>query len=211
MDGGSPFGPVVSNANLLGTIFHLVGPEQFRPDFVEQARAVRLNNSGTQVYLALRPGEMIDESECGDLMFSSPPPSSRTDLLLSPDITSRAYSFYYPKTRPGHDRCMVVASTNAQYHDWADLSPADYQVRKRELIESTIEATAKYVPRFDGSWTEPRPPRPSRSNTTQNTSTAPISARSMKGWPSAEACPSRLPASTTWAAWGLSCRVGWAR
>lgn len=137
---------VVSNANLLGTILNLVGPEQFPQDFVEQARAVRLNNSGTQVYLALRPGEMIDESACGDLMFSSTAPVFRTDLLLSTNITSRAYSFYYPKTRPGHDRCMVVASTNALYSDWADLSPADYRVRKRELIESTIDATAKYVP-----------------------------------------------------------------
>ena len=137
---------VVSNANLLGTIFNLVGPEQFRGDFVEQARAVRLNNSGTQVYLALRPGEMIDESVCGDLMFSSTAATFRTDLLLSPAITSRAYSFYYPKTRPGHNRCMVVASTNARYSDWSDLTPADYQARKRDLIESTIDATAKYLP-----------------------------------------------------------------
>ena len=48
---------VVSNANLLGTIFNLVGPEPWDADFLEQARAVRLNNSSTQVYMALKPGD----------------------------------------------------------------------------------------------------------------------------------------------------------
>ena len=53
---------VVSNANLKATIFHLVGEASWDPDFLEQARAVRLNNSSTQVYMALRPDEMIDEA-----------------------------------------------------------------------------------------------------------------------------------------------------
>jgi len=137
---------VVSNANVKTTVFDLVGHEHFDPDFVEQARAVRLNNSSTQVYMALRPGERIDEQSCGDLLFSSTAPAFRTELLLSRNITSRAYSFYYPKTRPGRDRCVVVASTNANYHDWADLSKEEYAQSKQELIESTIEATSKYVP-----------------------------------------------------------------
>ncbi|MGA2799464.1 MAG: FAD-dependent oxidoreductase, partial [Thermoguttaceae bacterium] len=62
---------VVSNANLTGTIFNLAGQENFDADFIEQARAVRLNNSSTQVYIALQPGEMIDHDTCGDLLFSS--------------------------------------------------------------------------------------------------------------------------------------------
>jgi hypothetical protein len=41
-----------------------------RPHFVDEARAVRLNNSSTQVYMALKPDEQIDEST-GDLLFSS--------------------------------------------------------------------------------------------------------------------------------------------
>lgn len=137
---------VISNSNLPGTIFNLVGPENFDADFIEQARAVRLNNSSTQVYIALKPGEMIDERTCGDLLFSSTAPEFRTDLLLSRKITSRTYSFYYPKTRPGSNRCYVVASTNANYHDWADLSPADYAAGKRELIDDTLDALCKYVP-----------------------------------------------------------------
>ena len=137
---------VVSNANLPGTIFNLVGQENFDADFIEQSRAVRLNNSSTQVYIALKPGEMFDEQTCGDLLFSSTAPEFRTDLLLSRKITSRTYSFYYPKMRPGSDRCYVVASTNANYSDWAGLNPQEYAAGKRDLLESTLDALGKYVP-----------------------------------------------------------------
>ncbi len=136
---------VMSNANLKFTIFNLVGEEHFDPKFVDDARAVRLNNSSCQVYIALRPGEVIDES-CGDLLFSSTAPLFRTEALLSRDVTSRTYSFYYPRTRPGSDRCLVVSSTNANYADWASLSEEDYQASKLDLIETTIAALEKYVP-----------------------------------------------------------------
>ena len=124
---------VVSNANLLGTIFNLVGPEHWDRDFLEQARAVRLNNSSTQVYMALKPEMPIEPSQCGDLLFSSTAPQFRTDLLLSRDVTSRTFSFYYPQTRPGLSRCVAVASTNANYDDWAGLSKEDYAAGKRAL------------------------------------------------------------------------------
>jgi phytoene dehydrogenase-like protein len=137
---------VVSNANLLGTIFHLVGPEHWDGDFLEQARAVRLNNSSTQVYMALKPESPIPQSQCGDLLFSSTAPLFRTDLLLSRHVTSRTYSFYYPETRPALRRCVIVASTNANYEDWAGLSREAYQAGKRELIEDTLMAIEKYVP-----------------------------------------------------------------
>ena len=142
---------VVSNANLKRTIFNLVGESHWDPDFREQARAVRLNNSSTQVYMALRPDEMIDEDRCGDLLFSSTAPVFRTDLLLSRHITSRTYSFYYPKTRPGLNRCLVVSSTNANYHDWADLTPEEYKASKQDLIATTVDALAKYVPEIRAS------------------------------------------------------------
>lgn len=137
---------VVSNANLQTTVFNLVGPQHFAADFAEQARAVRLNNSSTQVYIALCPGEAIDEAACGDLLFSSTAPVFRTDLLLSRNITSRTYSFYYPKTRPERNRFLIVSSTNANYRDWADLPPEEYRRSKRDLIETTLDALAKYVP-----------------------------------------------------------------
>ena len=113
--------------------------------FVDEAQAVRLNNSSCQVYMALKPGVELDES-LGDLLFSSTAPLFRTELLLSRDVTSRTYSFYYPRTRPGSDRSLIVSSTNANYEDWADLSPEDYEASKHDLVETTLDALAKYVP-----------------------------------------------------------------
>ena len=137
---------VVSNANLNATVFQLVGEEYFDRGFVDDARAVRLNNSSTQVYMALKPDEHIDEST-GDLLFSSTAPLFRTELLLSRDITSRTYSFYYPRTRPeGRPRCLIVSSTNANYDDWASLNREEYEESKRDLVETTLDALDKYVP-----------------------------------------------------------------
>jgi phytoene dehydrogenase-like protein len=137
---------VVSNANLAATIFRLVGEEYFDHTFVDDARAVRLNNSSTQVYMALKPEERIDEST-GDLLFSSTAPLFRTELLLSRDITSRTYSFYYPRTRPqGRPRCLIVSSTNANYNDWASLSRQEYEASKQDLIDTTLDDLDKYVP-----------------------------------------------------------------
>ena len=93
---------------------------------------MRLNNSSTQVYMALRPGETLDEDACGDLLFTSTAPAFRTDMLLSRNVTSRTYSFYYPRTRPGSDRYFIVASTNANYRDWAGLTTEEYAAGKRE-------------------------------------------------------------------------------
>jgi phytoene dehydrogenase-like protein len=140
---------VVSNSNLKATILKMVGEEHFDRAFVEEAQAVRLNNSSCQVYMALKPGEQLDES-CGDLLFSSTAPRFRTEALLSRDITSRTYSFYYPRTRPGSDRCLIVSSTNAKYQDWANLSQSDYEASKRDLIETTLDAIEKYVPHIRG-------------------------------------------------------------
>ena len=139
-------GAVMSNSNLKQTIFNLVGEEHFDKAFVEDARAVRLNNSSTQVYMALKPDDSIDEST-GDLLFSSTAPVFRTDLLLSRDVTSRTYSFYYPRTRPqGRPRCLIVSSTNARFEDWSELSPEDYEASKQDLCETTLDALDKYVP-----------------------------------------------------------------
>ena len=137
---------VVSNANLNATVLRLVGEQHFDKAFVQQAREVRLNNSSTQVYMALRPEQRVEEST-GDLLFSSTAPLFRTEALLSRDITSRTFSFYYPRTRPqGRPRCLIVSSTNARYEDWADLSPEEYAASKQDLIETTLRSLDKYVP-----------------------------------------------------------------
>lgn len=137
---------VISNSNLNATIFNLVGEEKFDRNFVDSARQVRLNNSSTQVYMAIKEGVEIDE-QTGDLLFSSTAPLFRTDALLSRDITSRTFSFYYPRTRPtSKRRHAIVSSTNARFEDWAHLSESEYQASKEDLIETTLNALDKYVP-----------------------------------------------------------------
>src|SRR4051794_38583239 len=137
---------VVSNSNLKFTVLRLVGEQHFSKQFAEDARGVRLNNSSTQVYMALKPDERLDES-MGDLFFTSTAPVFRTDLLLSRNVTSRTYSFYYPRTRPqGRPRCLIVSSTNANYSDWANLSEEEYAASKRDLIEKTLDHLDRYVP-----------------------------------------------------------------
>jgi len=66
--------------------------------------------------------------------------------MLSRDVSSRTFSFYYPETRPGSDRWLIVSSTNARYEDWASLSEEDYEQAKRDLIESTLDCLQQYVP-----------------------------------------------------------------
>jgi all-trans-retinol 13,14-reductase len=135
---------ILSNANLKSTIFELVGEEHFDPEFVEEARAVRLNNSSCQVYIALKPGVGFDY--CGDLLFHSEHQGFDIEAMLSRHISSRTFSFYYPATRPGSDRYVVVSSTNANFSDWARLPEAEYNAQKKDLCESTLDCLERYVP-----------------------------------------------------------------
>ncbi len=135
---------VVSNANLKQTIFDLVGEDQFDRDFLEDARGVRLNNSSCQVYLGLKPGIGFDS--VGDLLFHSEHKGFDIDALLSRNISSRTFSFYYPDTRPGSDRYLIVSSTNARYEDWANLPDSEYRASKQDLIETTCDCLEQYVP-----------------------------------------------------------------
>lgn len=137
-------GSILSNANLKQTIFKLVGEDNLDKDYVEEAKAVRLNNSSCQVYLGLKPGEHFEE--CGDLLFHSEHDGFDIDAMLSMKVSSRTFSFYYPRTRPGSDRSLVVSSTNARYSDWNDLSEEDYELAKKDLCETTIDCLEQYVP-----------------------------------------------------------------
>jgi len=142
---------VVSNANLKTTVLKMLGGEVLDPDYVERTEQVRLNNSSTQVYMALKEGETIDESS-GDLFFTSTAEEFRTDLLLSRNITSRTFSFYYPRGRPQKkkERYAIVSSTNANWSDWADLNEDEYAASKQDLVETTIDALEKYIPGIRG-------------------------------------------------------------
>jgi phytoene dehydrogenase-like protein len=139
---------VVSNANLKATVFQLAGREHLDPGFVEEADAVRLNNSSCQVYIALKPGEGFDD--VGDLLFHSEHRGFDIQAMLSRQISSRTFSFYYPKTRPGSDRWLVVSSTNANYRDWAELSAEEYTASKQNLCETTLDCLERYIPGIRG-------------------------------------------------------------
>lgn len=135
---------IMSNSNIKGTILNLVGEEHFDPEFIEETKAVRLNNSSTQVYIALKPGDELNF--CGDLLFHSEHNGFDIEAMLSKNVSSRTFSFYYPETRPGSDRSLIVSSTNANFRDWADLPEEQYETDKDHLIESTLDCLEQYVP-----------------------------------------------------------------
>ncbi|MFQ5591554.1 MAG: phytoene desaturase family protein [Phycisphaerae bacterium] len=141
-------GTVISNANLKTTIEKLVGCENFARDFVDEARAVRLNNSSCQVYMGIRKGETLDY--IGDLLFTSVAPEFDSVQLCAKNVTSRTFSMYYPDIRPGSHRYTIVSSTNANWDDWSGLSDEQYQRDKQHLIETTIDALEKYIPDIRG-------------------------------------------------------------
>jgi phytoene dehydrogenase-like protein len=141
-------GAVISNGSLVKTINELAGPEHFSPEFIEKTNEVRINNSSCQVYIGIKDGEEIEN--VGDLFFTSVNDKFDTDALLSKNITSRTFSFYYPYTRPGYDRYAIVSSTNANYADWTGLSDEEYEKDKEFLIEDTIKALEKYIPDIRG-------------------------------------------------------------
>ena len=141
---------VLSNANLKSTVLKLVGEDRLAPDFAEQAKAVRLNNSSCQVYMALKPGEGFDPG-LGDLLFHSEHSGFDAEAMLSKDVSSRTFSFYYPETRPGSDRWLIVSSTNADYADWAGLSEEQYEADKADLAETTLRCLEEnYIPDIRG-------------------------------------------------------------
>lgn len=135
---------IVSNANLKTTILRLIGEQHFDPAFVEETKAVRLNNSSCQVYIALKPGAGFDD--LGDLLFHSEHSGFDVNAMLSRTISSRTFSFYYPKTRPGSDRFLIVSSTNANYSDWASLSEEEYIASKHDLEQTTLDCLEQYIP-----------------------------------------------------------------
>jgi phytoene dehydrogenase-like protein len=139
-------GSVLSNGNLIGTIFDLVGEDKFKPEFIEKVKKVRLNTSSCQVYMGIREGETV--ADIGDLIFYSEAEEFKTEELLSVNTTSRTFSLYYPRLRPQLENAgySIVASTNARYEDWVNLGKEEYAARKQQLIEATLVSLEKVIP-----------------------------------------------------------------
>jgi phytoene dehydrogenase-like protein len=138
---------VISNANVKTTLERLVGPEHVPADYLADCAAVRLNNSSCQVFLGVRAGESIPF--LGDLFFTSTRPTFDSAALCEMDTASRTFSLYYPKGRPGRPgppRYAIVSSTNAWWHDWANLSDAGYAAAKDRLVADTLDALERYLP-----------------------------------------------------------------
>ncbi|MFC2140162.1 phytoene desaturase family protein [Candidatus Auribacterota bacterium] len=135
---------VISNGNLLSTVSNLVGQDHFSDDFLEEMSHVRLNNSSCQVYMGIKEGETIDD--IGDLIFTSTEPTFKAQSLLDMNTKSRTFSLYYPKTRPGENRYSIVASTNANYSDWINLSKEEYKKEKARLSEVSLDSLEKFIP-----------------------------------------------------------------
>ncbi|MBK8010003.1 MAG: NAD(P)/FAD-dependent oxidoreductase [Deltaproteobacteria bacterium] len=135
---------VVSNANLKTTVTKFVDRAHWRPEFLAEAEAVRMNTSSSQVYLGIRRGETIPY--LGDLFFTSRAPKFDSDALCALECTSRTFSFYYPEIRPGSDRYTVVASMNSRYEDWVKMSEETYLATKTRYATDTIAALEGYIP-----------------------------------------------------------------
>jgi phytoene dehydrogenase-like protein len=182
---------VLSNANINNTIFRLAGEENFPRDYVEAARAVRVNSSSCQVYLGIRNGESIPH--IGDLVFTSANPHFSSEELTSFHTTSRTFSVYYPETRPGKNRYTVVVSLNGQYGDWQKLSDEEYEREKSRLIEESIVALEKFIPdvRAKIDWTEAATPRTIERYTTHVGGTS--FGTKFEGLPVSMDLPEKLP------------------
>ena len=163
---------VLSNANIHNTIFRLAGAENFAPEFVAQAKAVRINSSSCQVYLGIRKGESIPH--IGDLVFTSAAPAYSSRELTDLHTTSRTFSVYYPDTRPGSDRYTVVASLNGRYPDWQQMDEPTYEQHKARLIEEAITALERFIPdvRAKIDWKEAATPRTIERYTTHTGGTS---------------------------------------
>lgn len=139
---------VVSNANLKTTILDFLDEGVIDSDFRSKVEEVRINTSSCQVYIGLAKGEKIDYM--GDLIFTSTAPKYDPELMLAKEVTSRTYSVYYPKMRPGHDLSAIVASSNARYDDWANLPEDEYQRDKDKLAADTVRDLERFLPGVTG-------------------------------------------------------------
>ena len=139
-------GAVLSNANLKNTIEKLLGTSKLPKAFANQAKSVRLNSTSCQVYIGLKKGCSIPD--VGDLIFTSEAPSFSTDELTSFNTTSRTFSVYYPDTRPDRKdpRYSIVASINAKWTDWQNLTEKEYKKEKNRLCEESVDALEKIIP-----------------------------------------------------------------
>ena len=128
-----------------------MGLKRLPKKFATMASKVRLNSTSCQVYIGLKEGAVIPES-VGDLVFTSEASQFSTEELTDFNTTSRTFSIYYPDTRPHrkNPKYSIVASINAKWEDWKDLTEQEYQVAKNRLCEESLVALEKIIPDIRG-------------------------------------------------------------
>lgn len=145
-----PARTVVSNANIKNTTTRLLDQDALPADYREEIESVRINTSSCQVYLGLKAGSKIPA--IGDLIFTSQAERFSSEELTSLHTTSRTFSVYYPEVRP-HLKTpytSIVASLNARWDEWANLSEEDYEREKTRITEESIDALERYIPGVRG-------------------------------------------------------------
>jgi phytoene dehydrogenase-like protein len=137
---------LISNANVKNTVLQLVGKDAFSKKYIDEVEAVRVNTSSCQVYMGIRKGESIPH--IGDLVFTSAAERFTTEELTRLRSSSRTFSVYYPDTRPHskEPRYAIVASINARWDNWKDLTEDAYLEEKRWLEESSVSALETLIP-----------------------------------------------------------------
>ena len=96
--------------------------------------------------MGIKKGETIPN--IGDLVFTSRAPEYSIGELTSIQTSSHTFSVYYPETRPHlkEPRYTVVASLNARWDEWNDLSEAEYEVQKQRMCEECIPSLETFIP-----------------------------------------------------------------
>ena len=111
--------------------------------------------------MGLKKGESIPD--IGDLIFTSGAERFSSSELVDLNTSSRTYSVYYPETRPHlkNPRYSIVASLNAKWNDWADLSEDQYLAHKERISEEAITGLEKFIPDIRGKieWLEAATPK----------------------------------------------------
>jgi phytoene dehydrogenase-like protein len=152
---------IVSNANLKTTVLKWCDTNMLNDAFLEEVKAVRLNTSSCQVYMGLKMGEILPS--IGDLIFTSEASRFSSSELKLLNTQSRTFSIYYPHIRPDHQPAhyTLVASTNALWEDWINLSEEAYKSAKENLKRRTLQALDKIVPGIEDKlgWIEVATPK----------------------------------------------------
>ena len=152
---------IVSNANLKTTILQWLDENDLDPAFRKETEAVRLNNSSCQVYMGLKDGESFPQ--IGDLIFTSEAPVFSSAELKSFETLSRTFSIYYPSIRPESKtpRYTIVASTNALWKDWENLTDEAYLAAKDQLKLKTLQSLEHFIPNIEKKlgWIEVATPK----------------------------------------------------